>query len=113
MGWEMPWYAVPEDSLERMAPGGHFGMKACYLRDGDRVFETYWTTGSGNEVMAPSYGLLHLTVYGRQKFWEGSPEGWPQRWGSKGGQFRLDGRPTAQWSRIKAGRSDDLGTAGR
>jgi hypothetical protein len=28
-----------------------------------------------------------------------------------GDQMRLDGRPTAQWSRIKAGRNDDLGTA--
>ena len=61
--------------------------------------------------MAPSYGLLDLTVYGRQEFWEDSPEGWPQRWGSEGGQFRLDGRPTAQWSRIKAGRNDDLGAS--
>jgi predicted dithiol-disulfide oxidoreductase (DUF899 family) len=24
-----------------------FGMFVCYLRDGDRVFETYWTTGRG------------------------------------------------------------------
>jgi hypothetical protein len=75
----------------------------------DRVFETYWTTGRGNEPMAPSYGLLDMTVYGRQEFWEDSPEGWPQRWGSQGGQFRLDGRPAAQWSRIEAGRDDDLG----
>ena len=59
--------------------------------------------------MAASYGPLDLTVYGRQEFWEDSPQGWPQRWDSKGGQFRLDGRPTAQWSRIKAGRNDDLG----
>ena len=51
MGWEMPWYSVPEESLDRIAPGGHFGMKACYLRDGDRVFETYWTTGRGCEMM--------------------------------------------------------------
>jgi hypothetical protein len=53
------------------------------------------------------------TVYGRPDFWEDSPEGWPQRWDSKGGQFRLDGRPTAQWSRIRAGRDEDLGTARR
>src|SRR5207253_4855795 len=66
--------------------------------------------GRGNEVMAPSYGLLDLTVYGRQEFWDDSPDGWPQHWDSKGGQFRLDGRPTAQWSRIRAGRNDDLGT---
>jgi hypothetical protein len=28
----------------------------------------HWTTGRGNEVMAPSYGLLDRTVYGRQEF---------------------------------------------
>jgi len=57
--------------------------------------------------------MLDMTVYGRQELWEDSPEGWPQRWGSKGGQFRLDGRPTSQWSRLAAGRSDDLGCDGR
>lgn len=61
--------------------------------------------------MAPSYGLLDLTVCGRQEFWEDSPEGWPQRWDSGGGQFQRDGRPTAQWSRIEAGRDDDLGAS--
>ena len=53
-------------------------MKACYLRDGDRVFETYWTTGRGCEAMGNSYGMLDMTVYGRQEPWEDSPEGWPQ-----------------------------------
>jgi hypothetical protein len=61
------------------------------------------------EVMAPSYGLLDMTVYGRQEPWEDSPEGWPQSFPADGSQFRLDGRPTAQWSRIAAGRDDDLG----
>ena len=59
--------------------------------------------------MSPSYGLLDLTVYGRQELWEDSPEGWPQHWDSQGGQFRLNGRPTSQWSRIENGRNDDLG----
>src|SRR5690349_367084 len=113
MGWEMPWYAVPEASLDRMAPGGHFGMKVCYLRDGDRVFETYRTTDRGVEPMANSYGMLDMTVYGRQEPWEDSPQGWPQPFtsGPGGNQFRRDGRPIAQWSRIAAGRSDDLGIA--
>ena len=109
MGWTVPWYSVPQDSVDRLVADRYFGILVCYLRHGDGVYETYWTTGRGNEVMAPSYGLLDLTVYGRQEFWEDSPQGWPQRWDSKGGQFRLDGRPTAQWSRIKAGRNDDLG----
>lgn len=110
MGWTVPWYSVPQDAVDRLIADRHFGILVSYLRDGDKVYETYWTTGRGNERMAPSYGLLDLTVYGRQEFWEDSPEGWPQHWGSKGGQFQLEGRPAAQWSRLAAGRSDDLGT---
>jgi predicted dithiol-disulfide oxidoreductase (DUF899 family) len=113
MGWTIPWYSVPQDAVDRLIAHRHFGILVTYLQDDDKVYETYWTTGRGNELMAPSYGLLDLTVYGRQEFWEDSPEGWPQRWGSKGGQFQLNGRPTAQWSRLRAGYSDDLGTGRR
>ncbi|MFI1092146.1 DUF899 family protein [Streptomyces sp. NPDC020917] len=93
---------------ERLLAGRHFGMKACYLRDGDRVFETYWTTGRGVEAMAPSYGILDMTVFGRQETWEDSPAGWPQPYGTRGEQFREGGRPTAQWARVAAGHDDDL-----
>ena len=109
MGWTVPWYSVPQDSVDRLVADRHFGILVCYLLDRDTVFETYWTTGRGNELMAPSYGLLDLSVYGRQEFWEDSPEGWPQHLDTMGEQFRLNGRPTAQWSRISAGRDDDLG----
>ncbi|GCE14902.1 DUF899 family protein [Tengunoibacter tsumagoiensis] len=111
MGWTMPWYSVPQDAVDQLIADRHFGMLVSYLRNGNQVFETYWTTDRGTEVMAPSYGLLDLTVYGRQETWEDSPEGWPQRrGGTDGSAFRMDGRPTAQWSRLAAGRSDDLGT---
>jgi predicted dithiol-disulfide oxidoreductase (DUF899 family) len=113
MGWQAPWYSVPAESLDSLVAGRAFGMKACYLRQGDRVFETYWTTGRGVEVMAPSYGLLDMTVYGRQEDWEDSPEGWPRRFRTDGDQFRLDGRPTSQWLRLAAGRDDDLGATER
>ena len=33
----------------------------CYLRDGDRVFETYWTTRRGVEA-GYNYRLMDLTV---------------------------------------------------
>jgi predicted dithiol-disulfide oxidoreductase (DUF899 family) len=95
---------------QALLAGRWFGMQVCYLRDGDRVFETYWSSGRGAEAMAPSYGLLDLTVYGRQEVWEDSPPGWPQPFTTSGAQFRSNGRPTAQWSRLAAGRSDDLGT---
>jgi len=109
MGWTMPWYsALP--SLDQLLIGRQAGMMhlVCYLRDGDRVFETYWTTRRGVEAMDYSLALMDLTVYGRQEPWEDSPPGWPQRWGGDGSNFRVDGRPAAQWSRLAAGRSDDL-----
>jgi predicted dithiol-disulfide oxidoreductase (DUF899 family) len=109
MGFEMPWYSAQE-SADALLAGRWFGMLVCYLRDGDQVFETYWTTGRGTEVMAPAYGLLDLTIYGRQESFEDSPAGWPKHWGNKGDQFRTEGRPSAQWSRLAAGRSDDLTT---
>ncbi len=111
MGWDVPWYSA-QDSADALLAGRWFGMLVCYLRDGDRVFETYWRSGRGTEVMAPSYGLLDISVYGRQETWEDSPAGWPQQFGTTGDQFRTDGRPTAQWSRLAAGRSDDLGILG-
>jgi predicted dithiol-disulfide oxidoreductase (DUF899 family) len=109
MGWEMPWYSV-QDSLPVLLAGRPPGGYLCFLRDGDRVFETYWTTARGCEAGASSYHLLDLTVYGRQEDWEDSPDGWPTYNGDnrEGGGFRADGRPIAQWSRIAAGRSDDL-----
>jgi predicted dithiol-disulfide oxidoreductase (DUF899 family) len=76
MGWDVPWYSA-RDSADALLTGRWFGMQVCYLRDGDRVFETYWTSGRGAEVMAPAYGLLDMTVYGRQEAWEDSPAGWP------------------------------------
>jgi predicted dithiol-disulfide oxidoreductase (DUF899 family) len=110
MGWDMPWYSA-QDSIDLLRAGRTAAfMLVCYLRHGDRVFETYWTTGRGIEPMAPTLGLWDMTVYGRQELWEDSPEGWPQIDGyNKSGQaWSTDGRPTAQWSRLKAGHSNDL-----
>jgi predicted dithiol-disulfide oxidoreductase (DUF899 family) len=113
MGWEMPWYSA-QYSLDTLLVGRRAGMMhiVCYLRQGSRVFETYWTTRRGVEVMGNSYSLLDLTVYGRQETWEDSPAGWPQR-PKDGHNYRNDGRPITQWPRLKAGYSDDLGTGGR
>jgi predicted dithiol-disulfide oxidoreductase (DUF899 family) len=123
MGWGMPWYSA-QDSLGALLAGRQLGLfhLVCYLRDGDRVFESYWTTRRGVEAMDYSYALMDLTVYGRQESWEDSPPGWPQRCTNT----RTDGgapawppvsewprgRPIAQWPRLAAGRSDDL-TVGR
>ena len=109
MGWNVPWYSA-QDSAEALLAGRRFNRAClvCYLRSGDRVFETYWTGGRGFEVMAPAYGLADMTVYGRQEAWADAPEGRPRRWAIGENPFRTNGRPTSQWSRLQAGRSDDL-----
>jgi predicted dithiol-disulfide oxidoreductase (DUF899 family) len=114
MGWDLPWYSAPQQSLETLLVGRRIGMMhiVCYLRQGPRVFETYWTTRRGVEAMDNSYRLLDLTVYGRQETWEDSPSGWPQRPEGEH-SYRIGGRPIVQWPRVKAGYSDDLGMAGR
>jgi predicted dithiol-disulfide oxidoreductase (DUF899 family) len=110
MGWEMPWYSAQNSLGTLLAPPKRVGRMhlVCYLRHGSGVFETYWTTIRGVEAMDNSYRLLDLTVYGRQEIWEDSPPGWPQ--GDIMDTLRADGRPRAQWDRLKAGYSDDLGT---
>jgi predicted dithiol-disulfide oxidoreductase (DUF899 family) len=108
MGWQMPWYSLRDQAAATLLAGRAFGAYVAYLRHGERVFETYWSTGRGTEAGATSYHLLDLTVYGRQETWENSPAGWPQPNETAGQQFRTDGRPTAQWSRLAAGRSDQL-----
>ena len=113
MGWEMPWYSAQRSSLDSLLVGRRVGMMhiVCYLREGSRVFETYWTWMRGVEAMDNNYRLLDLTVYGRQEAWEDSPPGWLQQWGEGKQRIRSDGRPIVQWPRVKAGYSDDLGTA--
>jgi predicted dithiol-disulfide oxidoreductase (DUF899 family) len=110
MDWKMPWYSA-EESLDALLPGRDIEMMylVCYLRDNDRVFETYWTTIRGVEAMDNTYRLMDLTVYGRQETWETSPPGWPRE--VENSNLRTDGRPVAQWARLEAGRPDELGIA--
>jgi predicted dithiol-disulfide oxidoreductase (DUF899 family) len=119
MGWDMPWYSA-QTSLDTLLAGRQIGLfhLVCYIRDGDRVFETYWTKRRGVEAMDYSYALMDLTVYGRQESWENSPPGWPQQCtitrtaagppGWPPAPTWPGGRPIAQWPRLEAGRSDDL-----
>jgi len=110
MGWDVPWYSAKDHLTELLGdPPRSLSPLVCYLRQGSRVFETYWTSGRGLEAMTPAYGLLDLTVYGRREAWQDLPDGWPEPlWREGSHPFRSNGRPIAQWSRIEAGRSDEL-----
>jgi predicted dithiol-disulfide oxidoreductase (DUF899 family) len=105
MGYTQAWYSV----RGVVAPiGEDMGHIMCFLRDGDRVFLTYSTTGRGNERVNASFGLLDMTPYGRGEAWEDDPDGWPEGqnacwyWRSDAdGNFTWGptSRPVPQWTR--------------
>jgi len=115
MGYTQPWYSVR--GVDGPA-GGDMGFLTSYLRDGDRVFLTYSTTGRGNEAVNSAMGLLDMTPYGRGEVWEDNPDGWPQgrhacwSWRSDAdGNFTWGetSRPVPQWSRPGASPVKTLG----
>ena len=75
MSYTQPWYSVRGVEASIATEEGHI---LCFLRDGDRAFLTYSTTGRGNEPADGSLGLLDMTPYGRREAWEDDPEGWPE-----------------------------------
>ncbi len=78
MGWTIPWYSsLGNDFHDDMDAGDGFGLNV-FLRDGDDVYRTYFTTGRGVERLGSSWTFLDLTPFGRQETWEDSPNGWPQ-----------------------------------
>jgi predicted dithiol-disulfide oxidoreductase (DUF899 family) len=78
MGWELiPWYALTDAFDEDFGVDEWHGTNA-FLRDGDRVFRTYFVNNRGDEAMGSTWSYLDITALGRQEEWEDSPEGYPQ-----------------------------------
>jgi len=79
MGWTVPWYSTfgGNDFNGDCGTGGGFGL-SVFLRDGNDVYRSYFTTARGVDRLRMDFNLLDLTPLGRQENWEDSPEGWPQ-----------------------------------
>ncbi|MGW0931172.1 DUF899 family protein [Streptomyces sp. NPDC002644] len=118
MGYTQPWYSVR--GLDEPVGGG-MGYLTSYLRDGERTFLTYATTGRGTERANGSMGLLDMTPYGRGEAWEDNPEGrpdgnepcWYWRTDADGNAtWGPTSRPVPQWTRPGATPVDTLGRHG-
>lgn len=82
MGWTVPWYSAYGNGFtEDCGAGTYFGV-SVFLRDGDSVYRTYFTTGRGGDQLVGTLRYLDLTPFGRQEAWEESgrgsspPSGW-------------------------------------
>jgi len=75
MGWTVPWVSAdgndfnPDSGID-----GGFGI-SVFLRDGDDVYRTYFTTDRGGDQLIGTLRYLDLTPFGRQEAWEESGRG--------------------------------------
>jgi predicted dithiol-disulfide oxidoreductase (DUF899 family) len=78
MGWDVPWYSLAGNDFNAdCGVTTEFGL-SVFIREGEDVFRTYFTTGRGVETLGSVWTLLDLTPLGRQEDWEDSPAGYPQ-----------------------------------
>jgi len=77
MEWELPWYTIT-DSFDTDFGVNEWHGHNAFIRDGERVFRTYFINSRGDEAMGSTWSYLDITALGRQEEWEDSPEGYPQ-----------------------------------
>jgi predicted dithiol-disulfide oxidoreductase (DUF899 family) len=78
MGWEqIPWYTLTDDFDADFGVGEWHGTNA-FIRDGEKIYRTYFVNNRGDEAMGSTWSYLDITALGRQEEWEDSPEGYPQ-----------------------------------
>lgn len=76
--WEdIPWYSTQDDFSADFDVPEYYGLNV-FFRDGERILRTMFANGRGVETLGSIWGLLDLTLLGRQEEWEDSPEGRPQ-----------------------------------
>ena len=82
MGWELSWFSSAgndfNEDLGLSTPDGETFALSAFLRDGDKVYRTYFTNGRGVEMLGTVWAVLDISPFGRQETWEDSPAGYPQ-----------------------------------
>ena len=115
MGWEMiPWYTIT-DSFDADFGVDEWHGHNAFIRDGERVFRTYFINSRGDEAMGTVWSYLDMTALGRQETWEDSPEGYPQSRPTSGGTGTTvtspAPRPTRSGSRYRTQARPRFGNA--
>jgi predicted dithiol-disulfide oxidoreductase (DUF899 family) len=82
MEWDVRWVSSANNTFNAdfgmTTPQGENHGLSVFLRDGEQVFRTYFTTSRGLETVGTIWSLLDLTPFGRQEEWEDTPRGRPQ-----------------------------------
>jgi len=102
-GWAMPWYTITDGWDADFGVDEWHGHNA-FIRDGDRIFRTYFINTRGDEAMGTVWSYLDMTALGRQEIWEDSPEGYPQnrpyKWWNWHDDYVPGAAPDPEWVEI-------------
>jgi predicted dithiol-disulfide oxidoreductase (DUF899 family) len=82
MGWNIRWVSSAGNAFNRdfglsTDDGERHGL-SVFIRDGEEIFRTYFTSQRGLEMLGSVWSFLDLTPLGRQETWEDTPPGRPQ-----------------------------------
>ena len=100
MGWTQPWYTIT-DSFDLDFGVDQWHGHNAFIRDGDRIFRTYFVNSRGDEAMGSTWSYLDITALGRQENWEDSPPGYPQtppyKWWNWHDNYDAEAAPNQKW----------------
>jgi predicted dithiol-disulfide oxidoreductase (DUF899 family) len=112
-GWgHIPWYTITDDFDKDFGVDEWHGHNA-FIRDGERIFRTYFVDARGDEQLGTTWSYLDITALGRQEEWEDSPDGYPQTppygWWNYNDAYSSDRSWTKWGNRVE---KDDLTSEG-
>ena len=103
MQWNIPWYTITDNFDADFGVAEWHGHNA-FIRDGERVFRTYFVNNRGDEVFGTTWSYLDITALGRQETWEDSPNGYPQtrpyKWWNWHDSYTPDAPPDPKWIEV-------------
>lgn len=103
MGWAMPWYTIT-DSFDADFGVAEWHGHNVFIRDGERIFRTYFVNSRGDEAIGTVWSYLDLTPLGRQESWEDSPKDYPQsapyKWWNWHDNYEAESEVDKDWDRV-------------
>jgi predicted dithiol-disulfide oxidoreductase (DUF899 family) len=82
MQWPVTWVSSAANTFNAdfglSTPEGEQHGLSVFIRDGEQIFRTYFTSSRGLETVGTIWSLLDLMPLGRQEDWEDTPQGRPK-----------------------------------
>lgn len=79
LGWDIAWVSSAGTDFNKdfgvTTPEEEDHGLSIFIRDGEKIYRTYFTTARGLEMVGTNWSFLDLTPLGRQELWEDSPPG--------------------------------------